>query len=125
MKRKHILMSALILSALTFTSCDRLSSTLHLKQDMNSETAYSTPGAAESGSHWAAMMVGSAHISDEGVGMYLTAEFASDQAFAGLAGLSDARNNNVLDQFDTGLAPSYNDMFNTDWVNYYKAIFPL
>lgn len=113
-------MSALILSALTFTSCEDFLDTSS-KTDMNSETAYSTPGAADLD------LIGcydgwQRTISDEGVGMYLTAEFASDQAFAGL-GLSDAKNNNVLDQFDTGLAPSYNDMFNTDWVNYYKAIF--
>ncbi|WOF88673.1 RagB/SusD family nutrient uptake outer membrane protein [Segatella copri] len=120
MKRKHILMSALILSALTFTSCEDFLDTSS-KTDMNSETAYSTPGAA--GLDLIGCYDGwQRTISDEGVGMYLTAEFASDQAFAGL-GLSDAKNNNVLDQFDTGLAPSYNDMFNTDWVNYYKAIF--
>ena len=113
-------MSALILSALTFTSCEDFLDTSS-KTDMNSETAYSTPGAA--GLDLIGCYDGwQRTISDEGVGMYLTAEFASDQAFAGL-GLSDAKNNNVLDQFDTGLAPSYNDMFNTDWVNYYKAIF--
>ena len=54
--------------------------------------------------------------------MYLLAEFASEQAFAGL-GLSDAKNNNVIDQFNLGIAPSYNDIFNVDWQNYYKAIF--
>ena len=51
--------------------------------------------------------------------MYLLAEFASEQAFAGL-GLSDAKNNNVIDQFNLGIAPSYNDIFNVDWQNYYK-----
>lgn len=54
--------------------------------------------------------------------MYLTAEFASEQAFGGL-GLSDARNNNIIDQFTTSIAPSYNDLYNTDWINYYKGIF--
>ena len=63
-------------------------------------------------------------ISDEGVGMYLLAEFASEQAFAGL-GLSDAKNNNVIDQFNLGIAPSYNDIFNVDWQNYYKNYIPL
>ena len=120
MKRKHILLSALIVSALGLTSCDSYLDTSS-KTSLNSETAYSSPEAAEMD------LVGcydgwQRTISDEGVGIYLTAEFASEQAFAGL-GLSDAKNNNILDQFDLGIAPSYNDMFNTDWKNYYQAIF--
>lgn len=54
--------------------------------------------------------------------MYLLAEFASEQALGGL-GFSDDKNNNVVDQFNAGIAPSYNDLFNVDWVNYYKAVF--
>ena len=91
------------------------------KTDLNSETAYATQESA------AIALVGcydgwQRTTSDEGVGMYLTAEFASDQAFAGL-GAGDEKNNNVIDQFDQGVAPSYNDLFNTDWKNYYSAIF--
>lgn len=113
-------MSALIASAMAFTSCEDYLDTSS-KTDMNSQTAYSTPGAAEMD------LVGcydgwQRTISDEGIGIYLTAEFASEQAFAGL-GLSDAKNNNIIDQFNTGIAPSYNDLYNTDWINYYKAIF--
>lgn len=120
MKRKHILMSALVLAALSLTSCDSYLDTSS-KTDMNSETAYSSPAAAELD------LIGcydgwQRTISDEGIGIYLTAEFASEQAFAGL-GLSDAKNNNVVDQFNTGVAPSYNDLYNTDWKNYYSAIF--
>lgn len=29
----------------------------------------------------------------------------------------------MIDQFNLGIAPSYNDIFNVDWQNYYKAIF--
>lgn len=120
MKRKHIFMSALILSALTLTSCDDFLDT-ESKTDLNSETAYSNAETAEID------LVGcydgwQRTYTDAGVGMYLMAEFASDQAFAGL-GLSDAKNNNVIDQFDISIAPSYNDLFNTDWKNYYAAIF--
>lgn len=120
MKRKHILMSALLLSALSLTSCDSYLDTSS-KTDMNTETAYSTPAAADMD------LVGcydgwQRTLSDEGIGMYLTAEFASEQAFGGL-GLSDAKNNNVIDQFNLGIAPSYNDLYNTDWKNYYAAIF--
>ena len=113
-------MSALILSSLALTSCDDFLDTSS-KTKMNSETAYSTPAAADMD------LVGcydgwQRTLSAEGVGMYLTAEFASEQAFAGL-GLSDAKNNNAIDQFDLSIAPSYTDLFNTDWKNYYQAIF--
>lgn len=63
-----------------------------------------------------------ATIGNEGLGMYLMAELASDQAHGGL-GFSDAKNNNAIDQFDLSIAPSYNNLFDTDWKNYYKAIF--
>ncbi len=118
---KYILaMGVLELSAAAFTSCDDFFETSS-KVTLNTETAYSNLESAEMA------LVGcydgwQRTVSDEGVGMYLVAEFASEQAFAGL-GLSDAKNNNVIDQFDLGIAPSYNDLFNTDWINYYKAIF--
>ena len=118
---KYILaMGVLALSAAAFTSCDDFFETSS-KVTLNTETAYSNLESAEMA------LVGcydgwQRTVSDEGVGMYLVAEFASEQAFAGL-GLSDAKNNNVIDQFDLGIAPSYNDLFNTDWINYYKAIF--
>ena len=118
---KYILaMGVLALSAAAFTSCDDFFETSS-KVTLNTETAYSNLESAEMA------LVGcydgwQRTVSDEGVGMYLVAEFASEQAFAGL-GLSDAKNNNVIDQFDLGIAPSYNDLFNTDWIHYYKAIF--
>lgn len=120
MNKKHILMSALILSSMVLTSCEDFLDTSS-KTKMNSETAYSTPAAADMD------LVGcydgwQRTLSDEGVGMYLTAEFASEQAFGGL-GLSDAKNNNAIDQFDLTVAPSYTDLFNTDWKNYYQAIY--
>lgn len=89
--------------------------------DLNDQTAYRNQEAVEldlAGCYDGWQMT----TSNEGVGMYLTAEFASDQAHGGL-GFSDPRNNNAIDQFDLSIAPSYNDLFNTDWENYYKAIF--
>ena len=88
--------------------------------DLNDETAYRNQEAAEMA------LVGcydgwQATIGNEGLGMYLTAELASDQAHGGL-GFSDAKNNNAIDQFDLSIAPSYNNLFDTDWKNYYEAI---
>ncbi len=87
---------------------------------MNDQTAYRNQEAAE------IALVGcydgwQTTVSGEAMGMYMTAEFASEQAHGGL-GLSDARNNNAIDQFDISIAPSYNNLFDTDWQNYYYAI---
>ena len=76
MNTKHILLtSALVVSALAFTSCEDFFDTSS-KKDLNTETAYSNLESAEMA------LVGcydgwQRTISDEGVGMYLLAEFAS------------------------------------------------
>jgi hypothetical protein len=103
-----------------FSVCSCSIDTESLKE-LNDLTAYRNQEAAEMA------LVGcydgwQATIGNEGLGMYLTAELASDQAHGGL-GFSDAKNNNAIDQFDLSIAPSYNNLFDTDWKNYYKAIF--
>ena len=119
MKTRHIfLYSALAVAGLTMTSC---SMDTESKTSQNDETAYRNAEALDMA------LVGcydgwQRTISSEEIGMYMLAEFASDQAHGGL-GFSDAKNNNVLDQFDISVAPSYNNLFNTDWINYYAAIF--
>lgn len=105
-------------AGLTMTSC---SMDTESKTSQNDETAYRNTEAIEMA------LVGcydgwQRTISSEEVGMYMLAEFASDQAHGGL-GFSDGKNNNVLDQFDISVAPSYNNLFNADWINYYAAIF--
>ena len=105
-------------AGLTVTSC---SMDTESKTSQNDETAYRNTEAIEMA------LVGcydgwQRTISSEEIGMYMLAEFASDQAHGGL-GFSDGKNNNVLDQFDISVAPSYNNLFNTDWINYYAAIF--
>ena len=106
------------MAGLTMTSC---SMDTESKTSQNDETAYRNAEALDMA------LVGcydgwQRTISSEEIGMYMLAEFASDQAHGGL-GFSDAKNNNVLDQFDISVAPSYNNLFNTDWINYYAAIF--
>ena len=119
MKTRHIfLYSALAVAGLTVTSC---SMDTESKTSQNDETAYRNAEALDMA------LVGcydgwQRTISSEEIGMYMLAEFASDQAHGGL-GFSDGKNNNVLDQFDISVAPSYNNLFNTDWINYYAAIF--
>ena len=119
MKTRHIfLYSALAVAGLTVTSC---SMDTESKTSQNDETAYRNTEAIEMA------LVGcydgwQRTISSEEIGMYMLAEFASDQAHGGL-GFSDGKNNNVLDLFDISVSPSSNNIFNTDWINYYAAIF--
>lgn len=105
-------------AGLTVTSC---SMDTESKTSQNDETAYRNTEAIEMA------LVGcydgwQRTISSEEIGMYMLAEFASDQAHGGL-GFSDGKNNNVLDLFDISVSPSSNNIFNTDWINYYAAIF--
>lgn len=119
MKTKNIFINGMFALALTsVASCSLDTESL---TDLNDLTAYRNQEAAEMA------LVGcydgwQATIGNEGLGMYLTAELASDQAHGGL-GFSDAKNNNAIDQFDLSIAPSYNNLFDTDWKNYYEAIF--
>ena len=119
MKTKHIFLTGtMALAAFTVTSCSLDTESM---TQMNDETAYRNLEAVEMA------LVGcydgwQRTISSEEVGIYMLAEFASDQAHAGL-GLSDAKNYNAIDQFDLSVAPSYNNLFNADWTNYYSAIF--
>lgn len=106
------------LAAFAVTSCSLDTESM---TQQNDETAYRNLEAVE------LALVGcydgwQRTISSEDIGIYMLAEFASDQAHAGL-GLSDAKNNNAIDQFDLSVAPSYNNLFNNDWINYYAAIF--
>lgn len=121
MNTKHIFIGAMAVAALGMTSCSDDFFDTSSKTTQNTETAYSNLETAE------VALVGcydgwQRTISDVEVGMYLLAEFASEQAFAGL-GFADAKNNNVLDQFNLSVAPSYNDLFNADWTVYYAGIF--
>lgn len=119
MKIKNIFFAgSMALAVLAVSSC---SLDTESKTDLNDETAYRNTDAAEMA------LVGcydgwQCTISSEEVGIYMLAEFASDQAHGGL-GFSDAKNYNAIDQFDLSVAPSYNNLFNTDWKNYYAAIF--
>lgn len=118
MNTKNIFINGMIAAGLiSMASCSLDTESMTA---MNDQTAYRNQEAAE------IALVGcydgwQTTVSGEAMGMYMTAEFASEQAHGGL-GLSDARNNNAIDQFDISIAPSYNNLFDTDWQNYYYAI---
>lgn len=46
----------------------------------------------------------------------------SDECFGG-TGISDARNTQVIDRFDISQSPSYLNLYETEWKNYYAAVY--
>lgn len=57
-----------------------------------------------------------------GTGVPVATEVFSDDCFGG-TGNADGYNYAALDEFDISRAPSYVDLFNDNWVAYYKAIY--
>lgn len=57
-----------------------------------------------------------------GTGVPVANEVLSDDCFGGTS-ISDDYNFAALDEFDISRAPSYVDLFNGNWVAYYKAIY--
>ena len=60
--------------------------------------------------------------SSEGVGFYLASEIMADECFGG-TGIADARNYQVIDRFDQSQSPADQNIFETDWSNYYAAVY--
>lgn len=122
MKQKHLYTGLIItLLAMGCASCSDDFFETSAKTKQNSETAYSNAETAEMA------LVGCYNgwqrtLGDEGIGMFLTSEIASDECFAG-GGVGDARNYSIIDRFDMSAAAGYYDLWQTDWKNYYQAIF--
>lgn len=122
MKKNHLYIPTVLAAmALALASCSDEFFETSSKTALNGETAYSDAATAE------IALVGCYDgwrrtLSDEGVGMYLTSEIASDECLAG-GGMGDARNYSIIDRFDMGAAAGYYNLWQTDWQNYYAAIF--
>ncbi len=57
-----------------------------------------------------------------GTTVYMASELMSDECFGG-AGVSDARNYQVVDRFDQTQSPSDMNLFEGDWTGYYAAVY--
>ncbi len=57
-----------------------------------------------------------------GIGFYVGAEVMSAECFGGTGNTND-RNYQVIDRFDISQAPSYLNLYETDWVNYYAGVY--
>jgi len=60
--------------------------------------------------------------SSAGCAFYFAAEVMADECFAGM-GNTDARNYQVLDRFDVNQSPSDMNILETEWTNYYAAVY--
>ncbi len=60
--------------------------------------------------------------SSEGVGFYLASEMMADECF-GATGVADGRNYQVIDRFDQAQSSSDLNLYETDWKNYYAAVY--
>lgn len=60
--------------------------------------------------------------SNSSVGFYLASEMMADECYAG-TGIADSRNYQVLDRFDQSQSSSDLNILETDWKNYYIAIY--
>lgn len=60
--------------------------------------------------------------SSAGCAFYFASEVMADECFAGM-GNADARNYQVLDRFDVNQSPSDMNILETEWTNYYAAVY--
>lgn len=60
--------------------------------------------------------------SSEGVGFYLASEMMADECY-GATGVADGRNYQVIDRFDQAQSSSDLNLYETDWKNYYVAVY--
>lgn len=60
--------------------------------------------------------------SSAGCAFYFASEVMADECFAGM-GNNDARNYQVLDRFDVNQSPSDMNILETEWTNYYAAVY--
>lgn len=60
--------------------------------------------------------------SSAGCAFYFASEVMADECFAGM-GNTDARNYQVIDRFDASQSPSDMNILETEWTNYYAAVY--
>lgn len=60
--------------------------------------------------------------SSAGCAFYFASEVMADECFAGMEN-TDARNYQVLDRFDVNQSPSDMNILETEWTNYYAAVY--
>jgi starch-binding outer membrane protein, SusD/RagB family len=121
MKKTFLYIASLTLSLTSFVACSDEFLDTTSKTESNTETFYKTVADAEMA------LIGcydgwQRTVSSGNPGIYLASEMLSDQCFGG-AGNGDGRNFQVLDRFNQAESSADQDIFDTDWKNYYAAIY--
>ena len=121
MKKSILYIVSLTASLILLVACSDEFLDTTSKTELNTQTFYKTEADAEMA------LIGcydgwQCTVSSSNPGFYLTSEILSDQCFGG-AGVPDARNFQVIDRFDQAESSADQDIFDTDWTNYYAAIY--
>lgn len=110
-----------MMAGMSLTSCSEDFLDVESKTEVNSQTFYKSEGDA-----WRALIgcyAGWRETTSNGNGLPLpfSTMIMSDECFAG-AGMADAKNYSIADEFDMSPAPSYTSLWEGDWNAYYVAI---
>lgn len=121
MKKTFLYIASLTAALTSLVACSDEFLDTASKTESNTQTFYKTTADAEMA------LIGcydgwQRTVSSGGPGFYLASEMLSDQCFGG-AGIGDARNWQVLDRFDQAESSSDLNIYETDWSNYYAAIY--
>ncbi|GLB51965.1 membrane protein [Neptunitalea chrysea] len=109
---------ALVLGVSLLNSCDIES---ELLTNISNESFYQTQDDAYDAlvACYDGMQIATGGVKES---FYTASEVGSDDCFGG-TGISDGYNYQVIDEFDISRAPSYTDLYNNIWINYYRAIY--
>lgn len=117
----NILMAGVLSVGLGMTSCSESYLDVESKTESNTETFYKTEGDAYRaliGCYDGWRLTSSA----PGVGFYMASEVMAYECF-GATGNGDDRKYQAIDRFDIAEAPSFLSIHETEWSNYYAAVY--
>ena len=117
----NILMAGVLSMGLIVTSCSESYLDVESKTESNTETFYKTEGDAYRaliGCYDGWRLTSSA----PGVGFYMASEVMAYECF-GATGNGDDRKYQAIDRFDIAEAPSFLSIHETEWSNYYAAVY--
>lgn len=120
-KKLNILTVGALVATMSLTSCSDSFLDVESITESNTQTFYKNESDA-----WRALVgcyAGWRETTSSGsIPLPFSTMMQSDECFAG-AGMNDAKNYNIVDEFDMSPAPSYTSLWESDWKAYYTAIY--
>ncbi|MBN2164693.1 MAG: RagB/SusD family nutrient uptake outer membrane protein [Marinilabiliaceae bacterium] len=122
MKKSFIHIASLTVLLVSLAACSEEFLDTESKTESNTQTFYKTEADADMAligcyDGWQCTV-----SSSTGPGFYIASEMLSDHCFGG-SGNGDPRNWQVLDRFDQSESPADKNIYESDWKNYYAAIY--